>query len=41
MNYDRLDAVAVLNIESEQTSSVNYDDIINEYAGVTIQENYK
>jgi len=32
MNNDRLNALAVLNIESELTSSVNYDNIIKEYA---------
>ncbi|KAL4143648.1 hypothetical protein QTP88_005959 [Uroleucon formosanum] len=32
MNNDRLNAVAVLNIESELTSSINYDNIIKEFA---------
>ncbi|KAF0719006.1 zinc finger MYM-type protein 1-like [Aphis craccivora] len=32
MNNDRLSALAVLNIESELTSSINYDNIIKEFA---------
>jgi len=32
MNNDRLNALAVLNIESELTSSINYDKIIKEFA---------
>ncbi|KAL4090277.1 hypothetical protein QTP88_025149 [Uroleucon formosanum] len=32
MNNDRLNALAVLNIESELTSSINYDNIIKEFA---------
>lgn len=32
MNNDRLNALAVLNIESELTSSINNDNIIKEFA---------
>lgn len=32
MNHDRLNSLAILNIESDLTTSINYDDVINEFA---------
>lgn len=41
MNNDRLNALAVLNIESELTSSINYDNIIKEFAESQSRKKFK
>lgn len=39
MNNDRLNALVVLNSESELSSNINYDNIVLTKCGITIQEN--
>ena len=40
MTDERLNSIAIINIESDITKNLEYDDIINEYSSSSSQKNY-